>query len=421
MMMRQVARALARTLAVGVCVTITAREARAQSSTPDSLPAEARGAGAHVQPVARSGFWSWFDRDRTFSLLDENDAFAASDSSYTQGLRFAWEFGVWPRWLSPWFDALSGRQLLGGLAPNAPVVGCEPRLAAEDRKRRACGSVRLSLGQTIYTPPDITVDTLITAARPYSGYLFGSLGAVALYERAMVTSELTVGLLGPGAAAQATQSLAHWTWSWGSDQPMGWHHQLRNAPQVTLRNTWTASLIQLCWKGCDGSSDEIRLFDVLPTAEVVVGTLMNRASLGGSVRAGWRFPDLASAERIGTTRPPEGSAGSAGDKVKRTIDDLLAFARTRTWVMGFAGHDQRFVAHNALLSGSYRDGGAGGWREQSRIETRHSVGETYLGLAAGLGRLSVAWQRIERSAEYTPNGGSHRFGSITVTLASPVR
>src|SRR5215211_6838385 len=38
----------------------------------------------------------WSNRERAFSVIDENDALGgSSDSAYTQGIRFMWQFSVW--------------------------------------------------------------------------------------------------------------------------------------------------------------------------------------------------------------------------------------------------------------------------------------------------------------------------------------
>ena len=84
-------------------------------------------------------------------------------------------------------------------------------------------------------------------------------------------------------------------------------------------------------------------------------------------------------------------------------------------------YDGRYVAQNALITGSYNDRGPNGWRSRSEIGLEHSVAESGWGVELGVGRLALGWQQVNRTAEYRPDGGAHRFGSIFVSVLSPGR
>ena len=365
---------------------------------------------AAASPVAAQ---SWFDRDRSFSVQVENDSFGenGSDSSYTQGLRLSWDFDVWPDWIDAAFPIAS-------LTFRKHVVNaCDPRTA---RNLRPCGVSRLAFGQTMYTPPSLTVTTLQPDTRPYAGYLFGTLGSTMLFARAAVTSEMTVGLLGQGALARETQSLAHWTWAEGSAQPLGWNNQLRNSWQLTLRNSYSVAAVEYCRKKCTGEAREQRIVDVIPSGELVLGSLMRRASIGATARVGWGFPDLLTAQRIPTTRGASNSGGSDPSPTRRALEDIRRAWRS-AWIMGFIGGDARYVQHNAMLSGGWRDTGPTGWQTLRRIETESYVPETVYGIGVGAGRANVSWQRVTRGSEYRPNGGRHRFTGYAISIFSPTR
>lgn len=356
---------------------------------------------------------SWFDRDRSFGVQVENDSFGknGSDSAYTQGLRLAWDFDVWPNWIDAAFPIASFT-----FKKNA-VNACDPRTA---RSLRPCGVSRLAFGQTMYTPPIITIAALQPTARPYAGYLFGTLGGTMLFERAAVTSELTLGLLGQGALARETQSLAHWTWAEGSAQPLGWHNQLANSWQLTLRNAYSVAAVEYCHNKCTGEAREGRIFDIIPTGELVVGSLMRRASVGGTARVGWGFPDLLTAQRIPTTKGASAPDGSGLSPSARALADIRRGWRS-AWIMVFVGGDARLVQHNAMLSGGWRDTGPRGWQTVRQIETERYVPETTYGLGVGVGRANVSWQRVTRGSEYRPNGGTHRFSAFSIAIFAPTR
>src|SRR5690349_16164092 len=130
-----------------------------------------------------------FNKDRRFSFIDENDTFGShSDSAYTQGLHFRWDFASWPNGKPSRFEKLfgyasllcvlpsGGRDVVAGevevaddedadsaAAPidsaamnwckdRRPKTGCDARLV---RSKRPCGIVTFILGQTEYTPNNL--------------------------------------------------------------------------------------------------------------------------------------------------------------------------------------------------------------------------------------------------------------------------
>lgn len=376
-----------------------------------------------ARPAARMPRSEWKGTYRAFVVSDENDAFAGgTDSSYTQGLRFAWDFAARPARLARFLEQAS---LLDRVSPTAhyfraDTVGerdaCEGMSGARVRRDSPCSMIRLSVMQTMYTPPDLRSEVLNPHTRPYAGYLALSVASTLFAERRASTTELSVGILGPASGAEATQSLAHWTWSYDSPRPVGWRHQLRNAPQLSLRNLSATSLMSRCkrpgsrWYAllsrCPGAPLDRRVLDLVVNEEVIAGTLMNRASAGGSLRLGWNFPELGLTDRIGTTAPGTGRK-SRGKRFRQSF-----------WMAGYAGWDGRALASNSLLSGSYNDFGVDGWRTKSAITLRQLVSERYGGFAGGSGQLAVSWQRVRRSAEYAPGGGAHTFGSISVAFSA---
>jgi len=349
---------------------------------------------------------------RSFSFYSENDAYdllgkGSSDSSYTNGVRIAWDIlhfserlGRWQRRLSlDWLaDAVNGHD-----AVPAARKACAPR---EDRTDgRLCGSLGFGLTQTMYTPSDIVVPSLQRRDRPYAGLLLGSVYLTTLRRRVHSTTELQVGMLGPWSGSESTQSLAHWTWSPGSAKPRGWHNQLRNAAQIGLVNSYAfrPKYSELCLAkfGCNGGYGEARVFDVTPRVEGVLGTHMIRGSAGGIARLGWRFPDVVGLSRIPVTAARASDGGSFDP-----------------WFNFFLSYDRRAVLHNAMITGRslYR---SDRWDDVRQISLTRDVAEIAYGVSAGFARASLVAQVVRRSGEYGPSGGWHRFGTLTLMLHTP--
>lgn len=322
----------------------------------------------------------WFDEYRTFSLLVENDALAkwqkdTTDDSYTQGLRMNWEFGVWPGW------ADSIQQVVSPL--RADQAGCSP---AHTRTFGGCGMVTFGLAQTIYSPVDIMTPELQREDQPFAGHLFATVGVGVRQGRWQSQTELLVGVTGPPSIARDTQSMAHWSWSQGAAKPGGWDNQLKSAVHIGAQQNYVWHLFEKCLSGaagCSSGSNERRIFDLSPRSELVLSTAMVRASAGAVLRLGYGFPD-AIGQRIGPTGYP------------------FASDANRWWGGLFATADERYVAHNAFLSGSYADGGPDGWRTLGLIAPRRHVNEQSVGLIIGNKHFAATVEAVFRALEWDP-------------------
>ena len=383
-----------------------------RSSAPNTMRLVVRGALALLAALlpasaaAQDEPLQWFKSARAFSLFVENDAFASSDSSYTNGIRLTWDFGVWNGRLNRLHRILTLTPLLDQVAPASFAViqptGCVPY--GGRRSNRPCGSVSFGLGQTMYTPDSIRDPRLRPQDRPYAGHLFGSVALNSAFEKWQVSSELAFGVMGPSAQARETQSLAHWSWSRNSVKPLGWKHQLHDAVVLSLTNTYAYRAFEWCLAGtCNGSASERRIFDVTPRVETTIGLPMTRASAGGTVRVGRHFPDLIGKQRIPTTADV-GAAGEAGPRI---------------WYALIGTYDARYVGYNAFVQGGYNDRGAGRWNDIREIALVRGVNEWSLGGTIGLRHASLSASQISRSREYAPGGGRHRFWTIALSLLTP--
>lgn len=325
---------------------------------------------------------------RSFTFYAENDVLyffsedGATDKHYTDGVQASWSAAAWPRWLrrvnSKWW----------------PGKACDPRHLDEDPN--ACGVYSIGIGQTMYTPRDLRRADPNPDDRPYVGWTYLIANLHSLRERHRLGLDLQAGIIGPGAGARQTQSMAHWWWAPGAILPQGWSNQLQNqiGANVGLRYAYQWSHTR---KG--GWSVEAS-----PRVHLQTGSVMTAARAGGRIRAGWNMPPEFLLTRIPVTLSEADTADG----------------RPRLWIAATAELEGRAVAHNALITGGYADGDL--WREN--LELNRFGRDVLWGFAIGSGGFSLSHQWVRRSSEFgTPNAEfpvpdrDHRFGITTVTLS----
>jgi len=76
------------------------------------------------------------------------------------------------------------------------------------------------------------------------------------------------------------------------------------------------------------------------------------------------------------------------------------------------------VGYNAFITGISVDEGDRGWRDVSQISAEPNVIETAYGFMIGARAATLTFQIVQRSKEYKPGGGSHRFGALMFSLFS---
>ena len=148
--------------------------------------------------------------DGILTFQFDNDMFGNTDQHFTHGTRLAWmapEDHV-PDWVTygaafvPLFDATASKRIV------------------------------YSLGQSIYTPDDISVKTLVPDDRPYAGWLYVGIGLVSVSGDQLDNLELDLGVVGPHSYAEDVQKTWH---GWfGFQRPQGWDNQLRDEPGILL-------------------------------------------------------------------------------------------------------------------------------------------------------------------------------------------
>ncbi len=205
------------------------------------------------------------DGQERINILEENDSlYFNSDKHYTQGLRLsdlAPDIGTKSAWNDPF-----------ALLSKIPWLFDENGKDTPYSRRYA-----LLLGQSVFTPKNLTLKTPSAHDRPYGGWLYGGVSLLQESNRDMLENfELDVGMVGPAAFGKQVQNDFHQFI--GISQAKGWADQIQNEPGLMLsyERLWRVPLI------ADGSDG----VDIVPQAGATVGNVFTYADLGAQVRIG---------------------------------------------------------------------------------------------------------------------------------------
>jgi len=300
------------------------------------------------------------------SITFENDVFANTDRDYTNGIR------------------------VGYLTPaNTPdaVLGLAKRNLGFLFDTGANWYLNLAAGQNLYTPADISLPVPPGNDRPYAAFLYGSVGLIVASERRLEALALDIGVVGPSALGEETQSFVHEVL--GVQDPKGWDFQLRDEIGVRLlyERKWRFDLFDV-----DGLPLKV---DAIPSASFALGNVDTSAALGATFRVGDRLSDTFGLPRI---RPAIGGPG------------FFDKSGGLGWYI-FAGAEARAVGYTMFVEGNFfRDGGPG-------LEPERLVGDGQLGAVLQFGRWELSYTHVFRSAEYEGQDDDvTQFGSLNLRV-----
>lgn len=193
----------------------------------------------------------------TFQL--ENDLFTGTDRHYTNGVRVSYlsaENNV-PDWVE-------------NLARPLPFFADEGNLR-----------VAYALGQTMYTPEDITIAAPQPDQRPWAGFAWGTIGLTNDAGSRLDNLELILGVVGPASQADDTQEFVHDLID--TTDPNGWDNQLHNEPIVNLsyKRSWRG------WAEFETVGLEV---DTTPYVGGALGNAFTHANAGFLLRVGEDLP-----------------------------------------------------------------------------------------------------------------------------------
>ena len=286
----------------------------------------------------------------------DNDVWgkANTDRWYTNGLRLTWTYNKPPT------SAVS-RGLLEG-SKWLLWDGAEPTLS-------------YSLGQTMYTPRDITRSDPQPADRPWGGFLFSSITAHAYRVDEFRATEIKYGVVGRYALAEHAQKFVH-KYITKSSPPMGWDQQLKSRPGLQLSHTRVHRLGDLL------ANDRVGFQFGWGVA---TGTLRTHANLSVAAMVG----DLS-----GKNAPV--LVGNEGDFVVQDFNNRPQFSK----LFAYFAASVTAVAHNHFLDGKTPYG-------YSDVERKKSYTMVTGGISIPLQKwINESWPRLvysqtSRSAEFS--------------------
>jgi lipid A 3-O-deacylase len=314
------------------------------------------------------------EQQNFLSITTENDLFGnGTDQHYTNGIKFTY---LTPR------------------APNQLVLKAAqhvPFFASDDATVRGV----FTLGQNLYTPVDISIKELQPESRPYAGWLYGGLGVVAAsgakqgasdFEWSSINYlELDVGMVGPSALGEQTQTIVHEIIDY--TLPEGWDNQLKDEPAFVL-------FFDRQYRGIGsfnlGSYD--LQYEMTPSFGWSLGTVATHASAGVSFRIGDGLDRDFGAPRI---RPAQSGVG------------YFESSNTFGWY-AFAGVEGRAVAHNIFLDGNV-------FHDSHSVDKETFVGDFNYGVGLTYSDWRLIYSRTMRTKEFKNQDESDVFGSITLT------
>jgi lipid A 3-O-deacylase len=341
-------------------------------------------------PTARSGA---IELPGEVHIYEENDYLyflttkdGRSDRWYTQGFRAEWTHSsLEPNQRFLFYPAVSWCALLCG-------SGYENGFT----------NTGWSLGQSIYTPRDISIATPQTDDRPWAAHLYASRIMKQTYmafgddaER-QDGLEFSLGVVGPWALGEEVQNTYHRIA--GFKLAEGWDNQLGNELAFLFRYDVTFR-----FPACAST------FDVLPMVRGYLGNVMTAVETGMTIRLGRNLRGFGNGT-IGpsVTAPAATPAGGAPIQTRWKcpirepagfLDSFALFGRANV----------RAVAHNIFLDGNtFRDG--------PNIEKNSAFYEFAWGVDAMLTRrLGISWQFVHRGPEFSIPAGVDKvqqYGAI---------
>ncbi|MBP0492085.1 lipid A deacylase LpxR family protein [Pararoseomonas indoligenes] len=297
----------------------------------------------------------------TLTLGDENDMFGGTDRYYTNGLMLHWTSpATTPAGPVAWLD----RSFSWLLGPGEFRWG-------------------LSLEQSIFTPEEIRRHVPDPTDRPYAGHLFGSLNLERETAATRTSLSFQLGVVGAASGGEFTQN--RWHDVINKYHAEGWDYQLRD--EVTF-----GVVAERQWRMPTGRIAGLDT-EVLPVANLALGTAYTYAGAGGLVRIGTALGADWGPARI---RPAISSS-----PLQRPQHDF-------GWYI-FGGAGGRAVARNLFLDGST-------YRESASVDRKWFVGEAQVGAAILWRGTRLAYTHVWQSSEFDGQRGGQAFGSISLTV-----
>lgn len=336
--------------------TINNGTINASTTNPETIYFIGKNSGVHTDDDAKGAF----------SFVIENDLFGSgTDRHYTNGFQMSYISDAYhPEWIDT-------------VASFVPLY-------------RSSNNVRfgIAFGQSIFTPDNISETALITNDRPYAGWLYttfsltsdervvGVGGDSADYRYANAL-DITVGIVGPSAKAEETQTQFHeWV---DTTTPRGWDNQLKDefGLNITYTRLWQYELSHY--------------IDITPQAGFSLGNVYTFVNTGVMFRLGNSLGNDFGPPLI---RPS--AVGSSYFTPKESIE----------WYV-FAGVSGRYVERDIFLDGNSNN-------DSHHVEKSVWVGDIQVGVVVNVGDMQLGLTQIYRTREFVHQKEPNRFGAINI-------
>jgi hypothetical protein len=237
--------------------------------------------------------------------------------------------------------------------------------------------VGVSGAMNMYTPANISDETMKPGDRPYAGWAYLGLSGISndVKNAIRFVTEYSVGVIGPAAQQEYFQRGVHQIIS--RPLPKGWKNQIANDIAINLSFTGEKRIFK--------PSDNVEL---MYNFETNIGTVTNYLGMGGTLRIGW-FDDY--------------------------FKDILQLSRSKNWQLyAFARPAVRVVADNSLLQG-----GMFTYYKSPYVIAKDDLKRIYFntefGYTCTYRNLSFTYSQNLRTSEF--KGAKNMFwGAISCTL-----
>lgn len=293
----------------------------------------------------------------------ENDTFSRTDRCYTGGHRLTWIT-----------EALADTR-------KSPWIKWMPFTRSPDFQN----ALSFSIGQSIYTPDDITLTEILPNDRPYAGHLYLSFGVHSRSKNLKYLWELSVGMVGPASLAREAQKFVHKILN--AEDPRGWQNQLHN--EFVLGLVFERKQKILRWGEVKGFGMEL-----IPHIGAGVGNLYIYAATGAQVKFGWNMPDDFGSKLI---RPGGGRSTNFREKGPFGI-------------YAFAMIDGKGVARNIFLDGNT-------FGISHNVRKNPWTVELVLGLSVRFGRFNLGYEQVFWSKKFETESRNQVFATLNLTIS----
>lgn len=301
--------------------------------------------------------------DAFLTLTSENDNYGSgADQDYTNGIRMTY-FKRGMR--SPFLVNLADKYI-----PTFEV--------------NETTSVSYSVGQNLYTPQDTQVAIPNPSDRPYAAFLYGSASFSTLSGNHIDDVELTLGIVGPAALGEQTQTTVHHFL--GVNEPQGWDYQLENEPGLIV--SW-----QRQWPEAYATDIDAFRFRVMPHIGATLGNVYTYGSSGLTLQlTPKQFQWQGQPSRVRPAMPGNGFFAVQDNK----------FA----WSL-FAGVEGRAIGRNIFLDGN-------SFEDSPSVDKKYGVADASAGVSLTYGRTQISYTLNWRSREFEGQDDPSIFGAISI-------